>query len=191
MTIARYVTVPNALSASRIVFLPLLWVLALLRMETAFVIAYALVGITDLFDGYAARRLNQRSAFGKTLDSFADLLYYLSSAFFMAWLYMDYLRPNLLLLYILFGVLALSFIVSAVKCGKPIMMHTLLLKLNAVLVYLGVILSAFIDTTVFVTVVLAVYYVSYAEEILIFLIHGEVDPDSPTIFNVRPKPKRS
>jgi phosphatidylglycerophosphate synthase len=191
MTIARYVTVPNALSASRIVFLPLLWVLALLRMETAFVIAYALVGITDLFDGYAARRLNQRSAFGKALDSFADLLYYLSSAFFMAWLYMDYLRPNLLLLYILFGVLALSFIVSAVKCGKPIMMHTLLLKLNAVLVYVGVILSAFIDTTVFVTVVLAVYYVSYAEEILIFLIHGEVDPDSPTIFNVRPKPKRS
>jgi phosphatidylglycerophosphate synthase len=191
MTIARYVTVPNALSASRIVFLPLLWVLALLRMEMAFVIAYALVGITDLFDGYAARRLNQRSAFGKTLDSFADLLYYLSSAFFMAWLYMDYLRPNLLLLYIFFGVLALSFIVSAVKCGKPIMMHTLLLKLNAVLVYVGVILSAFIDTTVFVTVVLAVYYVSYAEEILIFLIHGEVDPDSPTIFNVRPKPKRS
>lgn len=191
MTIARYVTVPNALSASRIVFLPLLWVLALLRMETAFVIAYALVGITDLFDGFAARRLNQRSAFGKALDSFADLLYYLSSAFFMAWLYMDYLRPNLLLLYILFGVLALSFIVSAVKCGKPIMMHTLLLKLNAVLVYVGVILSAFIDTTVFVTVVLAVYYVSYAEEILIFLIHGEVDPDSPTIFNVRPKPKRS
>jgi phosphatidylglycerophosphate synthase len=191
MTIARYVTVPNALSASRIVFLPLLWVLALLRMETAFVICYALVGITDLFDGFAARRLNQRSAFGKTLDSFADLLYYLSSAFFMAWLYMDYLKPNLPLLYVFFGFLALSFIVSAIKCGKPIMMHTLLLKLNAVLVYVGVILSAFIDTTVFVTVVLAVYLVSYTEEILIFLIHGEVDPDSPTIFNVRPKPKRS
>jgi phosphatidylglycerophosphate synthase len=191
MTVSRYFTVPNALSASRIVFLPLLWVLALLRMETAFVISYALVGITDLFDGFAARRLNQRSAFGKTLDSFADLLYYLSSAFFMAWLYMDYLRPNLLLLYILFGLLALSFIVSAIKCGKLIMMHTLLLKLNAVLVYVGVILSAFIDTTVFVTVVLAIYYVSYTEEILIFLIHGEVDPDSPTIFNVRPKVRKS
>jgi phosphatidylglycerophosphate synthase len=190
MTISRYVTVPNALSASRVIFLPLLWVLALLRMETAFVISYALVGITDLFDGFAARRLNQRSAFGKTLDSFADLLYYLSSAFFMAWLYMDYLKPNLPLLYVFFGFLALSFIVSAIKCGKPIMMHTLLLKLNAVLVYVGVILSAFIDTTIFVTVVLAVYLVSYTEEILIFLIHGEVDPDSPTIFNVRPKAKK-
>jgi hypothetical protein len=39
-------------------------------------------------------------------------------------------------------------------------------------------------------VVLAVYLVSYTEEILIFLIHGEVDPDSPTIFNVRPKAKK-
>jgi phosphatidylglycerophosphate synthase len=191
MTIARYLTVPNALSASRIVFLPLLWALALLRLEVPFTVAYALVGITDLFDGLAARRLNQRTPFGKALDSFADLLYYLSSAFFMAWLYLDYLRPSLVLLYIFFGVLALSFIVSAIRCGKPIMMHTLLLKLNAVLVYVGVILSAFVDTTVFVVVVLAVYYVSYTEEILIFLIHGEVDPDSPTIFNVRPKKRET
>jgi len=191
MTIARYVTVPNALSASRIVFLPLLWALALLRLKMPFTIAYALVGITDLFDGLAARLLHQRSAFGKTLDSFADLLYYLSSAFFLAWLYMDYLRPNLVLLYILFGLLGLSFLVSAIRCGKPIMMHTFMLKLNAGLVYVGIILSAFFDTTVLVTVVLAVYYVSYAEEILIFLVHGEVDPDSPTIFKVRPKPKRA
>jgi len=191
MTLARYVTVPNALSASRIVFLPLLWVLALLRMGIPFTIAYALIGITDLFDGFAARRLNQRSAFGKTLDSFADLLYYLSSAFFMAWLYMDYLRPNLLLLYIFFGLLGLSFIVSAITCGKPILMHTFLLKLNAALVYLGVILSSFINTTILVAAILIIYYVSFTEEILIFLIHGEVDPDSPTIFSVRPKPKRA
>lgn len=191
MVLARYLTVPNALSASRIVFLPLVYAFALLRRELAFVISYAALGLTDLFDGLAARLLKQCSPFGKTLDSLADLLFYLSSAFFMAWLYMDYLRPNLVLLYVFFGVLALSFVVSAIRCGKPIMMHTFLLKLNAVLVYVGVILSHFIDTTVFVTVILSIYFLSYAEEILIFLIHGEVDPDSPTIFNVRPKPKRN
>jgi phosphatidylglycerophosphate synthase len=191
MTIAKYVTIPNALSASRIVFLPLLWVLALVRQELAFVIAYALIGATDALDGFAARRLNQRSAFGKTLDSIADLPYYLSSAFFMAWLHMEYLKPNLLLLYVFFGILALSFVVSTIKCGKPILMHTFMLKLNAVLVYIGVILSSFMDTTVIVAIILAAYYLSFGEEILIFLIHGEVDPDSPTIFKVRPKPKRA
>jgi hypothetical protein len=66
-------------------------------------------------------------------------------------------------------------------------MHTFLLKLNGVLVYLLVILSTFVNTTIFIAVILGIYYLGFAEEILIFLIHGEVDPDSPTIFRVRPK----
>ncbi len=191
MTIAKYVTVPNALSASRLVLLPLLYVFALSRMEIPFVIAYALIGATDCLDGIVARRFNQRTAFGKTLDSIADLPFYISSAFFMAWLHMQYLKPNMVLLYIIFGFLGLSFIVSAIRCGKPILMHTFLLKLVAVLVYLAIILSSFVDTTIFVAVILSIYILGFIEEILIWLIHGEVDPDSPTIFNVRPKPKRS
>jgi phosphatidylglycerophosphate synthase len=166
-------------------------VFALLRIEIPFVISYAVVGATDFFDGLAARRLNQRTAFGKTLDSIADLPFYLSSAFFMAWLHMPYLKPNLLLLYIFFGELALSFVVSTIRCGKPLLMHTFLLRLVAVLVYFAVILSSFVDTTVPVTVVIAIYLLGFTEEILIFLIHGEVDPDSTSIFRVKPKPKRS
>src|SRR4030042_4808449 len=129
MTISSYITIPNPLSASRIVFLPLLYVFAVSRMEIPCVIAYALIGATDCLDGIAARRLNQRSAFGKTLDSIADLPFFISSAFFMAWLHMQYLKPNMLLLYIMFGSLGLSFVVSAIRCGKPILMHTFLLKL--------------------------------------------------------------
>ena len=81
----------------------------------------------------------------------------------------------------------LSFVVSGVLCGKPILMHTSLLRLQAVLVYLLVILSAFFDTTLFVTVILVLYFVAFVEEILIFIRHGEVDPDSTSIFSVRPK----
>ncbi len=191
MTIAKYVTVPNALSASRLVFLPLLYALALTRQEIAFVICYALVGATDCLDGFFARLLNQRSEIGKVLDSWADLGLYVSSAFFMAWLHMDYLRPNLLFLYIFFGLLGLSLVISAIRLKKPVIMHTIVLKVDAVLVYLLVICSTFFDTTVFVTIVLAGYSLGFVESILIFLLHDDVDPDSPTIFNVRPEPKRS
>jgi phosphatidylglycerophosphate synthase len=190
MTISRYVTIPNVLSASRIVFLPLLYVFALGKMELAFVIAYALIGITDLFDGYAARRLNQCSELGKVLDSWADLAYYASSAFFMARLHMDYLRPNMVFLWLFFGLLALSLVVSAIRCGKPIFMHTWVAKTAAAMVYVGVILSTFVDTTVFVAVILAVYSLAFIEAILIFLIHGDVDPDSPSIFRVLHNPTK-
>jgi cardiolipin synthase len=191
VTIAKYVTVPNALSASRIVFLPLLYVFALKGMEIPFVVGYALLGATDTLDGYFARRLNQSSEIGKILDAWADLAMYVSTAFFLARLHMDYLRPNLVFLYIFFSILGLSLVVSAIKLRKPIIMHTLVLKVDAVLLYFLMIFSTFFDTTVFVTVVLAGYTLGFVESILIFLLNRSVDPDSPTIFNVRPEPKRS
>jgi CDP-diacylglycerol--glycerol-3-phosphate 3-phosphatidyltransferase len=187
MTGHRYFTVPNGLSVSRLVLLPLLYVFALRGMEVAFVVGYALLGATDWFDGLTARWLDQRTEIGKALDSIVDIPFYLSSAYFMARLYPQYLRPNMILLYVFFGVFGLSFVVSAIRCGKPIMMHTFLLKLNGVLVYLLVILSTFLDTTIFIAVILGIYYLGFAEEILIFLIYGEVDPDSSTLFRVRPK----
>jgi phosphatidylglycerophosphate synthase len=190
MGIRKYITIPNALSAARIVFLPLLYGLCLARLEIPFVVVYALVGATDTLDGYLARRLNQTSEIGKILDSWADLALYVSSAFFIAWLHMDYLRSNLLFLYLFFGLLGLSLVISFIRLGKPVVMHTIVLKVDAVLVYFLVIFSAFIDTTVFVTIVLIGYTIGFVESILIFLLHKSVDPDSPTIFHVRPEPKR-
>lgn len=190
MTIARYVTVPNALSASRIVFLPLLYALALTGNEIAFVVTYALLGLTDTFDGYLARRLKQASEIGKILDAWADLAMYVSTAYFMARLHMDYLRPNLTFLYVFFGLLVLSLVVSAIRQKKPIIMHTIVLKVDAVLLYFLMIFSSFFDTTVFVTIVIAGYCLGFVESILIFLLHRSVDPDSPTMFHVRPEPKK-
>jgi len=190
MTLARHFTIPNALSASRIVFLPVLFALALTGQEIPFVIVYALLGATDTLDGYFARKLKQTSEVGKILDSWADLAMYVSTAFFMARLHMDYLRPNLTFLYVFFGLLALSLVVSAIRQRKPIIMHTIVLKVDAVLLYFLMIFSSFFDTTVFVTIVIAGYCLGFVESILIFLLHTSVDPDSPTIFHVRPEPTK-
>ncbi len=187
MSTARFVTLPNGLTLARIVLLPLLFALANRGTEVAFVVAYALVGATDFFDGIAARRLNQRSSLGQMLDSVVDIPFYLATCYFLYRLHPEYLYPNLTLLWGFLALFAASFVVSGILCHKPIMMHTSLLRLQAVLVYLLVILSAFFDTTLFVTVILVLYFVSFAEEILIFILHGEVDPDSTSIFNIRPK----
>jgi phosphatidylglycerophosphate synthase len=184
MTRAAYLTVPNGLSFSRILFLPLLYVLAIRGLETAFVIAYAILGATDYFDGLIARRFNQKSDFGKALDSIADIPFYVSSAYFMYRLYPEYVLPNSVLLIIFFSIFGLSFVVSSITCRKPIMMHTFLLKLNGVLVYFLVIASYFVNTTIAVAVILLIYYVAFTEEMLIFIKYGEVDPDTPTIFRI-------
>lgn len=69
-------TLPNLLSLSRIVAVPLLvWFLWWPRWEAGFGIAFALyclMGITDYFDGYLARAQGTVSKLGVFLDPIAD-----------------------------------------------------------------------------------------------------------------------
>ena len=68
---------PNALTWFRIIAIPLVVIVFYLPVPWARPAAgllFALAGITDYFDGYLARRLNQTSNFGAFLDPVADKL---------------------------------------------------------------------------------------------------------------------
>lgn len=68
-------TVPNLLSALRILLIPIfMW--TYLRREdiTATVVLLAASGLTDMLDGFVARRFHMVSEFGKALDPLADKL---------------------------------------------------------------------------------------------------------------------
>jgi|GEM_PF-74570 cardiolipin synthase len=67
-------TVPNLLSAIRIVLIPVFAVLFYKDHIVASVIVLGLSALSDLFDGKIARRFNQVSNLGKILDPIADKL---------------------------------------------------------------------------------------------------------------------
>ena len=177
-------TIPNILSLSRIVFLPLLYFFVFNNNHLVFTIAYIFIASTDFFDGLIARRWNQITDIGKTLDSIADILLYVSTAFFLYRLYPQYLEPNNALLIGFFSIFFISFVVSFVMTGKPILMHTFLLRMPAVLIFFLVISSYFVNTTAFVAVILILYYIAFIEEIAIFIKYGQVDPDTPSILTL-------
>ena len=179
----RIFTIPNTLSFSRIILLPYLFLVLFLDLKTIMLISYILIGATDYFDGKIARRLNQATDLGKTLDSVADLLFYLSTAYFLFKLFPEIIKANFTLLMIFFGELALSFVVSAIKCRKPLLMHTALLRFSAVMVYFLFIFSFFFDTTLFAMIVIIIYMIAFLEEILIFIIFGQIDPDTRSVFD--------
>ncbi len=73
-------TVPNVLSVIRIVLIPIFFLLFSFEL---FYLAAAVVfisGITDMLDGFIARRFNQESELGKLLDPVADKLMQLAMA---------------------------------------------------------------------------------------------------------------
>lgn len=150
-----------------------------------FLICFIILASTDAFDGFIARRFNQKTELGKKLDSLADLPFFVSTAYFVYVLFPEFVYPNIEFLYVVLGVVAASFVVSYFRLGKPMMLHTWLLKIGACLVFAIVVLSFFLDTTYLITFVLVIYFFAYVEEIIIFLKYGEVDPDTKSVFYLR------
>jgi len=63
---------PNLLSLSRIVLIPLLIYLLYMKLWLAALILFAIASLTDMLDGWSARKLNQESDFGVFIDPLAD-----------------------------------------------------------------------------------------------------------------------
>jgi len=174
----------NIITLSRIVFLPLLYYFVYHDMRGSFLLTFVVVGSTDFFDGLVARKFNIVSKMGKFLDTVADILFYFSTAYFFYELFPEYLIPNLplfvIFLFFYFG----SYLVSLVICKRPIMLHTTLLRLNAVFVFSLVILSFIMHTTYVLSIILIIFMIGLTESMLIFIFFGAVDQDTKSIYSL-------
>jgi phosphatidylglycerophosphate synthase/membrane protein YqaA with SNARE-associated domain len=78
-------TIPNMMSISRVViFLPLVVYSINVDNITAALLGIIFIGITDLFDGVIARKLNQITELGKFIDYAADIFCWLVIGFSLA-----------------------------------------------------------------------------------------------------------
>ena len=82
---SRIVTIPNAISAVRLLFVPLFAVLLAQHHDTWAFVVLAVSGASDWLDGVLARRLRQVSELGKVLDPAADRLFILVTLVALAW----------------------------------------------------------------------------------------------------------
>jgi cardiolipin synthase len=81
---SRILTVPNQITFLRLGFLPFFLItISYGRYDWALALLIA-AGLTDAFDGWLARHLNQRTTLGTFLDPIADKLLLSSSYFFLA-----------------------------------------------------------------------------------------------------------
>ena len=80
----RILTIPNLMTLARLVLLgPILWCLA--RELRWWVLFWGSIGIvTDVLDGWVARRLNQRSDLGRLMDPVVDKVTVLTVTLYMS-----------------------------------------------------------------------------------------------------------
>lgn len=88
----QYLTIPNQLTALRILLVPVFVVLLLQAdpyLKLFGVIVFAVASLTDIYDGYHARKYGVSTRLGAFLDPLADKL--LITAAFLLYVWMGYL----------------------------------------------------------------------------------------------------
>ena len=86
MSTGRILNIPNILTLARIALIPVFLIIAYwppaigadqegsMTRHIVLTAIFVIAAVTDWFDGYLARTLNQTSAFGRFLDAVADKL---------------------------------------------------------------------------------------------------------------------
>ena len=127
---------PNLLSALRIILcLPLLLVDA---MTIPFWVFYVIAGLTDMLDGFLARRWGVESKFGARLDSLADMVFVLAVGYkLFPWLK---LPVALLVMITLIALVKVTNAISSYVVKHRVeFLHTKANKLTGFLLFIGMI----------------------------------------------------
>ncbi len=112
------VNLPNAISFYRLLMFPVILGLALYDYQQAFVVFLVINLVSDILDGFIARKLNLVTRFGAALDNLADIGTYilaLLGVFLFRW---NEIQPHAWFLYTFLAVFLLSYLVAFMRFGK-------------------------------------------------------------------------
>lgn len=80
-----FFNIPNILSCSRILIIPIQMVLIVQNLYLYAFWVFVFGTVTDFLDGYFARKLNQITPFGMVLDPIADKMFFLTTLIFFTY----------------------------------------------------------------------------------------------------------
>jgi phosphatidylglycerophosphate synthase len=153
-----------------------------LNEEYLFSCLVLIIGLTDVADGYIARKYNIASKLGARLDSLADLI------FFGIILWILYLRYEWILTdnYIWFLIIVLlkisTAVISKIKNGEILFIHTIANKITGLSVFFSILILPFGIADNLFTVVFIVGTIAATEELGIVIVNRIVDVNQASIF---------
>lgn len=159
------INIPNALTILRIIIVPFFAAAILNKLYLAAVGLFTLAGISDVLDGYIARKYNMVSEFGKVADPIADKLMQ-----FTALLTLTINGAIPLVIIIIIGIKELLMGIGTIILFKKKQMFNAANwygKSTTILIYIAVILLLFnINAGVYVL------YLSVAMTLFSFVMYG-------------------
>ncbi|MCO4845495.1 MAG: CDP-alcohol phosphatidyltransferase family protein [Sulfurovum sp.] len=175
--------IPNSLSLFRIIAAPFLLLAGWLEMPTLFFILFGLMLLSDVLDGVIARMLDQTTELGARLDSYGDILTYLSTTLAAWWLWPDVIKEELYYIISAIIVYILPAVFSLLKFGKLASYHTWITKVSAVLISAGVVMLLGFGNNLLFHIAIYFLVIEMVENIVITIILPKQKSDIYSIWH--------
>jgi len=170
--------ISNQITLVRIFLLPFMWLLIIKDYPLYYVgILLIICGVTDVLDGYLARKLNQLTDLGSRLDSWADNILLISAILWTALRLPEVFTENLFLMFTALGVYGTFLLVGAVKFRRFANLHLYLSKAASLIAYLFLVHALLTGSysRAFFILTASVSILSNTEGIAALLILSQVD----------------
>lgn len=157
--------------------------LALQPLSKGFFLVYALTGLTDVLDGWIARKTKTAGDFGARLDSIADLLFY--TVILIRLLPLLFAKLPNEIWYAVAVILCIrisAYITAAIKYHRFASVHTYLNKFTGVAVFLIPFLLVTDYAVTFCWIVSVIAAASSFEELVMHIRSKDYCPNVKTIF---------
>lgn len=165
-----FLSVANMLSILRLLFVPVLVVMAVRGNSQWFLLILAGSLLSDVLDGYLARLLGQVSDFGAKLDSLGDALTYAVMIFGLYQLWPAIFHDQLEYLISATLSFVVPLLLALVKFGEYPSYHTVGAKIAAVLIAPAYYLLILMGADMLFRAVILFYLAVALEEIIITLL---------------------
>ena len=151
-----------------------------------FLVIYTFAGLTDVLDGWLARKTGRASEFGARLDSVADLLFY-SVLLTRLFPVLYQMLPGVIW-YVVSGIVLVrlaSYVTAAVKYHRFASLHTWLNKLTGAAVFLLPYVLFDSNIVVYSWAVCIIAFAASAEELAIHLLRTDYMANPKSIMERR------
>lgn len=149
--------------------------------STTFWICYIGGGLSDMLDGFIARKYKLQSAFGAKFDSFADIIFAIAitivviqNIWIPAWLWTCIAIIAFLRL--------LTYAIGFLKYHTFVALHTYSNKITGLLIFLFPMLFTFFGLTIAGVILCLLSFLSSIEEVFIIIKSKELNQNYKSIF---------
>jgi CDP-diacylglycerol--glycerol-3-phosphate 3-phosphatidyltransferase len=171
-------TIPNILSFYRLISFPVLLYFAINRIERVFVVLLIINLVTDILDGFIARKFNMQTELGARLDSIADIGTYILAITGIFIFKIDDFSPYLTSFLVFIALFVFSNLLSLLKFKRFPSLHLYSWKIGGYIQgFFFFVLFAFGFNTYFYYIMIGWGIAAFLEHIIIQLMIHQMKSD--------------